>query len=78
MIKHGRLPRRDIHLGRHHVALPEASHLDDADVQVRLISVPEDYVPSKPGTFAKEVMNELADLGERMGADPKSWRTEAP
>jgi hypothetical protein len=24
------------------------------------------------------VMNDLADLGERMGADPASWRTEAP
>ena len=40
--------------------------------------VPEDYLPSKPGTFVKEVMNELADLGERMGADPKTWITEAP
>ena len=49
-----------------------------ADVQVRMISVPEDYVPSRPGTFVKEVMNELADLGERMGADPASWRSEMP
>jgi hypothetical protein len=49
-----------------------------ADVQVRLISVPDDWVPSKPGTFDKDVMNELADLGERMGADPKSWRTDPP
>lgn len=48
------------------------------DIEVRLISVPEDYVPSKPGTFVKEVMNELADLGERMGADPASWSTDAP
>ena len=48
------------------------------EVQVRLISVPEDYVPSKPGTFIREVMNELADLGERMGADPASWRSESP
>jgi hypothetical protein len=49
-----------------------------ADVQVRLIAVPDDWVPPKPGTFVKEVMNELTDLGERMGADPASWRTEAP
>jgi len=47
-------------------------------VQVRMISVPEDWVPAKPGTFIKEVMNDLADMGERMGADPASWRTEAP
>ena len=25
-----------------------------------------------------EVMNELADLGEKMGADPASWRTTPP
>jgi hypothetical protein len=49
-----------------------------ADVQVRLIAVPDDWVPPKPGTFVKEVMNELTDLGERMGADPASWRTESP
>ena len=45
---------------------------------MRLITVPEDYVPSKPGTFVPQVMNELTDLGERMGADPKSWLTNPP
>ena len=49
-----------------------------ADVQVRIIAVPDGWVPPKPGTFQAEVMNELADLGERMGADPASWRTDAP
>jgi hypothetical protein len=64
---------------RHLYAMAEIARLKyKAQVEVRLISVPEDYVPVKPGTFVKEVMNELADLGERMGADPKSWRTEAP
>jgi len=64
---------------RHLYAKTEMQRLKyKADVQVRLISVPDDYLPSKPGTFVKEVMNELADLGERMGADPKSWRSEAP
>ena len=64
---------------RHLYALAELEELKyKADVQVRLISVPDDWVPSKPGTFVKEVMNDLADVGERMGADPKSWRTEAP
>jgi predicted acylesterase/phospholipase RssA len=64
---------------RHLYALAELERLKHkVDVQVRLISVPEDWVPSKPGTFVKEVMNELADMGERMGADPKSWSTEAP
>jgi len=64
---------------RHLYALAEIQRLKDrADVEVRLISVPEDWVPSKPGTFVKEVMNDLADVGEKMGADPSSWRTESP
>jgi hypothetical protein len=64
---------------RHLFAMAEVARLKyKTDIEVRLITVPEDYVPSKPGTFVPEVMNELADLGERMGADPKSWRTEAP
>jgi hypothetical protein len=64
---------------RHLYAKAELQRLKhNADVQVRLISVPDEYQPSKPGTFVKEVMNELADLGERMGADPASWRSEAP
>jgi hypothetical protein len=47
-------------------------------VEVRVMAVPETWVPPKPGTFQPDVMNELADLGERMGAEPASWRTEAP
>jgi hypothetical protein len=35
-------------------------------------------VPSVPGTFKKEVMNALADLGEKMGADPASWLRDVP
>jgi hypothetical protein len=31
-----------------------------------------------PGTFQNEVMNALADLGEKMGADPASWRDTPP
>jgi hypothetical protein len=49
-----------------------------ADVQVRVMAVPDEWVPPKPGTFVKEVMNNLADLGEKMGADPANWRTEPP
>ena len=64
---------------RHLYAKAEIERLKrKVDFEVRLISVPEDYVPSRPGTFVKEVMNELVDLGEKMGADPKSWQTEAP
>ena len=64
---------------RHLYAKAEIARLRyGADVEVRVMAVPETWVPPKPGTFQPEVMNELADLGERMGADPASWRTEAP
>jgi hypothetical protein len=29
-----------------------------------------------PAIFNKETMNNLADLGEKMGADPASWSSE--
>jgi predicted acylesterase/phospholipase RssA len=48
------------------------------EVELRIMAVPEDWVPSVPGTFKKEVMNALADLGEKMGADPASWLKEVP
>jgi hypothetical protein len=48
------------------------------EVEVRVVAVPNDFVPPKAGVFIKETMNALADLGERLGADPASWRTEAP
>jgi hypothetical protein len=64
---------------RHLFARAEIERLKrKVDYEVRLISVPEDWVASQPGTFVKEVMNDLTDLGEKMGADPASWLTEAP
>ncbi|HEY2337469.1 MAG TPA: patatin-like phospholipase family protein [Burkholderiales bacterium] len=64
---------------RHLFARAEIERLKrKADFEVRLISVPEDWVPGQPGTFVKEVMNDLTDLGEKMGADPASWQTESP
>jgi predicted acylesterase/phospholipase RssA len=49
-----------------------------ATIEVRIAAVPDDFVPPNPGTFDKDTMNALADLGEKMGADVASWRTEAP
>jgi predicted acylesterase/phospholipase RssA len=64
---------------RHLYALAEIARLKyRADVEVRVMAVPDSWVPPKPGTFDPEVMNELADLGEKMGADPTSWRTNPP
>jgi hypothetical protein len=45
-------------------------------MEVRFVAVPGDWVPPKPGVFVAETMNNLADLGERMGADPASWQTD--
>jgi len=50
----------------------------NADVQVRVVSIPDGWAPPNPGSFDKQTMNNLADLGERMGADPASWKTDIP
>jgi hypothetical protein len=47
-------------------------------VELRIMAVPEAWAPQVAGTFKKEVMNDLADLGEKMGADPASWRDTPP
>jgi len=48
------------------------------DVELRVMAVPESWVPPAAGTFHKDVMNSLADLGEKMGADSASWSTGVP
>ena len=64
---------------RHVYAMAEISRLKrNAEVEVRVVSIPDDWYPPKPGTFVKETMNDLADLGERMGADVNSWRSDPP
>lgn len=64
---------------RHLFAMAEISRLKrKADVEVRVVSIPGDWFPPVPGTFIKETMNNLADMGEKMGADPSSWSTEPP
>ena len=49
-----------------------------ADVEVRVASIPAGWTPPSPGSFDKQTMNALVDMGERMGADPKSWREPLP
>jgi hypothetical protein len=64
---------------RHLFAMAEISQLKrQADVEVRIVSIPGTWSPPVPGVFIKETMNNLADLGEKMGADPASWSTEPP
>ena len=64
---------------RHLFAMAENQRLKrNVEIEVRVMAVPDEWVPPKPGTFVKEVMNELADLGETMGANPASWRADPP
>jgi hypothetical protein len=64
---------------RHLFALAAIARLQSgADIQVRYIAVPDDWAPLKPGVFEKETMNALADIGERMGADPANWQSDVP
>jgi hypothetical protein len=64
---------------RHLYAQAEIARLKyGADVEVRLMAVPDAWIPPSPGTFQADVMNALADMGEQMGADPTKWRTEPP
>jgi predicted acylesterase/phospholipase RssA len=64
---------------RHLFAMAEISRIKrGADIEVRVASIPGDWVPPKPGVFVKETMNALADLGEKMGTDPKSWQETSP
>jgi hypothetical protein len=64
---------------RHLYAMAEISRLKrKAEVEVRIVSIPPDWFPPVPGIFIKESMNNLADVGEKMGADPASWSMTPP
>jgi hypothetical protein len=64
---------------RHLFTMAEIDHLKrNADMEVHIVAIPDDWSPPVPGAFQKETMNNLADLGEKMGADPNSWRTDLP
>ena len=64
---------------RHLVTMSKVDEMKwKVDIQVRVVAIPGDWMPPKPGSFQKETMNGLVDIGERMGADPKSWQTRLP
>jgi hypothetical protein len=48
------------------------------NIEVRVVSVPDGWVPPNPKPFDKKTMNALADMGEKMGADPSNWQTAPP
>jgi len=64
---------------RHLYTMAEVARLKrNVDAEVRVVSIPGDWYPPLAGTFVKETMNNLADLGKKMGADPTSWSYEPP
>ena len=44
-----------------------------ADIEVRVVSIPDDWRAPVEGSFVKESMVSLSDLGRKMGSDPTSW-----
>jgi hypothetical protein len=64
---------------RHLYAMAEIARLKrKAEVEVYVASIPGDWSPPVEGSFMKQTMNSLADLGEKMGADPSSWSGGPP
>lgn len=64
---------------RHLFAQAAADRLGrGAEVEVRYISIDDTWTAKTPGPFVAETMNDLADMGERLGEDPKSWRETTP
>lgn len=44
-----------------------------ADIEVRVVAIPDDWRPPVEGSFEQGTMNALADLGREMGATSSSW-----
>ena len=47
-------------------------------VEFRFIAIPDDWRPPVEGSFQKETMESLAELGFELGSDPSTWRTKVP
>lgn len=64
---------------RHLHSLAEIARLKrNAEIEIRLIAIPDNWEAPEPGQFNPRSMNDLADLGRRLGADPAAWSTEVP
>lgn len=48
------------------------------EVEFRFVAIPDAWEPPVKGTFQKQTMQALVELGRKMGADPASWRTVIP
>ena len=51
---------------------------EGVDIEFRFMAIPDDWRPPVKGPFKKETMASLAELGCKLGADPKAWRQTVP
>ncbi len=61
---------------RHLFSQTHAMQLEGYQAEFRYTCIPADWVPPSGESFSKEVMESLANLGLKMGADPASWRRD--
>lgn len=45
------------------------------DIEVLVVTIPDDWRPPVEGDFQRETMESLTDLGRKLGRDPGSWTT---
>jgi hypothetical protein len=62
---------------RHLYAMAEVFRLKyNANVEVRVAAIPDDWSPPAEGDFNTKTMNALVDLGEQLGSQPEIWLTD--
>jgi hypothetical protein len=55
-----------------------ANERSELDVQMRFVAIPQDYpIPLTKKLFDPDTMQDLVDLGKKMGANPYSWKKKA-
>jgi predicted acylesterase/phospholipase RssA len=48
------------------------------EIEFRFIAIPDAWEPPVKGSFKRETMQSLVELGRKLGADARSWRTTIP
>jgi hypothetical protein len=43
------------------------------DIEVRVVTIPNDWRPPVTGDFEQKTMESLTDLGRTLGSDPRAW-----
>jgi predicted acylesterase/phospholipase RssA len=67
---------KDLHLTAY--AALEVDEKMPGEIEFRFIAIPDEWVPPVKGTFKRETMQSLVELGRKLGADTRSWRTTIP